>query len=278
MLTRRSRSKHRRARAAVARGDGSERVRGRSIVCWVIAAAPVRGPFGFRRRCVASCGEAVGALSGGRPRSPRGSRRRSGRGPGACEARQGVAARFAATSPSSAVGRAVRGLRQSLTIATSPGVSTTRPVSDLTGLSASTPPGRQTRRSGRTGRLARRASGARDPAGTTRRRSRGLVHNYKRMNGLSKDGASWLTIGDEAAGQRIDNFLQPRPQGRAQEPHLPDPALRGGARERRRVGPDARLALGDVVRVPPVRTAAPDAPMRLPAGRRAAGRSSRTTR
>ena len=34
-----------------------------------------------------------------------------------------------------------------------------------------------------------------------------LAHNYKRMNELSKDAVAWLTIGVEAEGQRIDNFL-----------------------------------------------------------------------
>ena len=56
-------------------------------------------------------------------------------------------------------------------------------------------------------------------------------HNYKEMNELSKESVNWLTVGDDAAGQRVDNFLTRDPQGGSEEPHLPDPAQRRGPRE-----------------------------------------------
>ena len=56
-------------------------------------------------------------------------------------------------------------------------------------------------------------------------------HNYKRMNELSKDAVSWLTVGDDAAGQRIDNFLVRAAERRAEEPRLPHPAQRRSAGE-----------------------------------------------
>ena len=83
------------------------------------------------------------------------------------------------------------------------------------------------------------------------------------MNELRKDAPSLLTVGDEAVGQRIDNFLLRTLKG-VPKSHVyrilrsGEVRLNGG-----RVGPDTRLALGDVVRVPPLRTAA--APARHPA-------------
>ena len=89
------------------------------------------------------------------------------------------------------------------------------------------------------------------------------------MNELSKDAVSWLTVGDEAAGQRIDNFLARILKG-VPKSHVYRILRSGEVRlNRGRVGPDARLAAGDVVRVPPVRTAAaapkPAAPRRFAA-------------
>ncbi len=77
------------------------------------------------------------------------------------------------------------------------------------------------------------------------------------MNELSKDAVNWLTVGDEAAGQRIDNFLARVLKG-VPKSHVYRILRSGEVRVNKgRVGPDARLAVGDVVRVPPVRTAAP---------------------
>ncbi|HEX4884482.1 MAG TPA: RluA family pseudouridine synthase [Casimicrobiaceae bacterium] len=86
------------------------------------------------------------------------------------------------------------------------------------------------------------------------------------MNGLSKEAASQLAVGDESAGQRIDNFLTRLLKG-VPKSHVYRILRSGEVRlNGRRVGPDARVAAGDTVRVPPIRTAAPErAPRRLPA-------------
>jgi 23S rRNA pseudouridine955/2504/2580 synthase len=80
------------------------------------------------------------------------------------------------------------------------------------------------------------------------------------MNELSKDAVSWLTVGEEAAGQRVDNFLSRILKG-VPKSHIYRILRSGEVRiNKGRVGPDARLVLGDVVRVPPVRTATPARP------------------
>jgi len=77
------------------------------------------------------------------------------------------------------------------------------------------------------------------------------------MNELSKDAVSWLTVGEDSVGQRVDNFLGKVLKG-VPKSHIYRILRSGEVRiNKGRVGPDARLALGDVVRVPPVRTAAP---------------------
>ena len=77
------------------------------------------------------------------------------------------------------------------------------------------------------------------------------------MNELSKDAVSWLTVGDDADGQRVDNFLTKILKG-VPKSHIYRILRSGEVRVNKgRVGPDARLAIGDVVRVPPVRTSAP---------------------
>jgi 23S rRNA pseudouridine955/2504/2580 synthase len=77
------------------------------------------------------------------------------------------------------------------------------------------------------------------------------------MNELSKDAVSWLTVGEDAAGQRVDNYLGKVLKG-VPKSHIYRILRSGEVRVNKgRVGPDVRLALGDVVRVPPVRTAAP---------------------
>ncbi|MEO8346174.1 MAG: RluA family pseudouridine synthase [Betaproteobacteria bacterium] len=77
------------------------------------------------------------------------------------------------------------------------------------------------------------------------------------MNELSKDAVSWLTVGDDAVGQRVDNYLSKILKG-VPKSHIYRILRSGEVRiNKGRAGPDARLALGDVVRIPPVRTAAP---------------------
>ena len=74
------------------------------------------------------------------------------------------------------------------------------------------------------------------------------------MNSLSKDAVSWVTVDDSAAGQRIDNFLCRVLKG-VPKSHVYRILRSGEVRVNKgRAGPDRRLEIGDVVRVPPVRT------------------------
>src|SRR6478609_6497805 len=88
------------------------------------------------------------------------------------------------------------------------------------------------------------------------------------MNELSKDAVSWLTVGDDAEGQRIDNFLVRTLKG-VPKSHVYRVLRSGEVRVNSgRVGPDYRLRIGDRVRVPPVRvstnTKAPPKPAEFP--------------
>jgi 23S rRNA pseudouridine955/2504/2580 synthase len=77
------------------------------------------------------------------------------------------------------------------------------------------------------------------------------------MNGLSKEAVARLQVDERSAGQRIDNFLTRLMKG-VPKSHVYRILRSGEVRlNGKRVGPDARLAVGDIVRVPPVRTAAP---------------------
>ena len=73
------------------------------------------------------------------------------------------------------------------------------------------------------------------------------------MNELSKDAASQVTVGEESAGQRIDNFLLRILKG-VPKSHVYRILRSGEVRlNKGRVGPDARVAAGDVLRIPPIR-------------------------
>jgi len=77
------------------------------------------------------------------------------------------------------------------------------------------------------------------------------------MKDLSKDAVNWLVVGDDAEGQRVDNFLLKTLKG-VPKSHVYRIVRSGEVRlNRRRVGPDTRLAAGDRLRVPPIRAAAP---------------------
>ncbi len=77
------------------------------------------------------------------------------------------------------------------------------------------------------------------------------------MNELSKDAVSWLTVGEDASGQRIDNFLARLLKG-VPKSHVYRILRSGEVRlNKARAAPDTRLTAGDVVRVPPVRAADP---------------------
>jgi 23S rRNA pseudouridine955/2504/2580 synthase len=87
------------------------------------------------------------------------------------------------------------------------------------------------------------------------------------MNELSKDAASRVTVDEAGAGQRIDNFLLRMLKG-VPKSHVYRILRSGEVRVNRgRVGPEARLAVGDVVRIPPIRTATPAPPSRTLAAR-----------
>jgi 23S rRNA pseudouridine955/2504/2580 synthase len=89
-------------------------------------------------------------------------------------------------------------------------------------------------------------------------------HNYKEMNDLSKDAASHYAVDEAGAGQRVDNFLLRILKG-VPKSHIYRILRSGEVRvNRKRVQPDARLAIGDDLRIPPVRTAS-SGPPRLPA-------------
>jgi 23S rRNA pseudouridine955/2504/2580 synthase len=80
------------------------------------------------------------------------------------------------------------------------------------------------------------------------------------MNGLRKDAVSWVKVGEEAAGQRIDNFLLRILKG-VPKSHVYRILRSGEVRVNSgRVGPEVRLAADDVVRIPPVRTGERPAP------------------
>lgn len=85
------------------------------------------------------------------------------------------------------------------------------------------------------------------------------------MNGLSKDAVSWVTVDEASAGQRIDNFLTRILKG-VPKSHVYRILRSGEVRVNKgRAGPDRRLAVGDVIRLPPVRTAPPASVRTAPA-------------
>jgi 23S rRNA pseudouridine955/2504/2580 synthase len=91
--------------------------------------------------------------------------------------------------------------------------------------------------------------------------------NINKMKALSKDAVNWLVVGEEAEGQRIDNYLVKILKG-VPKSHIYRILRSGEVRVNRgRVGPDARLASGDRLRVPPIRAATPARhPVRVPSG------------
>ena len=75
------------------------------------------------------------------------------------------------------------------------------------------------------------------------------------MKDLSKDSVTWLEVGEESVGQRIDNFLLKRAKG-VPKSHVYRILRSGEVRVNKgRVAADYRLQEGDLVRVPPIRVA-----------------------
>ena len=78
------------------------------------------------------------------------------------------------------------------------------------------------------------------------------------MKELSKESVTFLEVGEDGAGQRIDNFLMKRLKG-VPKSHVYRILRSGEVRVNKgRASADRRLALGDQVRVPPVRVAQKD--------------------
>jgi 23S rRNA pseudouridine955/2504/2580 synthase len=79
------------------------------------------------------------------------------------------------------------------------------------------------------------------------------------MKDLSKDSVNRVAVGEEGAGQRVDNYLVKILKG-VPKSHIYRILRSGEVRvNRSRVGPDTRLAEGDELRIPPIRSAAPAA-------------------
>jgi 23S rRNA pseudouridine955/2504/2580 synthase len=77
------------------------------------------------------------------------------------------------------------------------------------------------------------------------------------MNDLSKESRNRLAVGEDGDGQRVDNFLRKVLKG-VPKSHIYRIVRSGEVRVNgRRVQPDTRLAANDVLRLPPIRTAAP---------------------
>ena len=75
------------------------------------------------------------------------------------------------------------------------------------------------------------------------------------MSSLGKDAVTWLEVGDDSAGQRIDNYLLKMCKG-VPHSHIYRILRSGEVRVNKgRIKADYRLQLGDQVRVPPVRVA-----------------------
>jgi len=76
------------------------------------------------------------------------------------------------------------------------------------------------------------------------------------MKELSKATAIWLQVEPDSAGQRVDNYLTKRLKG-VPKSHIYRILRSGEVRlNSRRVSPDHRLAAGDRLRLPPIRTSA----------------------
>jgi 23S rRNA pseudouridine955/2504/2580 synthase len=85
------------------------------------------------------------------------------------------------------------------------------------------------------------------------------------MKGLSKNSVTWHEVGEEAVGQRIDNFLLRIAKG-VPKSHVYRILRSGEVRVNKgRVGAEYRLEAGDLIRLPPIRVAAPEAKAAAPA-------------
>lgn len=85
------------------------------------------------------------------------------------------------------------------------------------------------------------------------------------MKDLSKDSVTWLEVGEESEGQRLDNFLLRIAKG-VPKSHIYRIVRSGEVRVNKgRVSAEYRLQVGDRVRVPPMRTAEKTSQAAVPA-------------
>ena len=85
------------------------------------------------------------------------------------------------------------------------------------------------------------------------------------MKDLSKDSVTWLEVGEEAEGQRLDNFLLRIAKG-VPKSHIYRIVRSGEVRVNKgRVQAEYRLKVGDRLRVPPMRTADRPSQVAVPA-------------
>jgi 23S rRNA pseudouridine955/2504/2580 synthase len=74
------------------------------------------------------------------------------------------------------------------------------------------------------------------------------------MKDLSKDAVNWLAVGEDGQGQRVDNYLVKILKG-VPKSHVYRILRSGEVRvNKRKVGPDMRLNVGDQLRIPPIRS------------------------
>ena len=107
----------------------------------------------------------------------------------------------------------------------------------------------------------RRPGGQPDPA-------RSNTRSRTADSAVAPDQVSYVTVGDDGVGQRLDNFLLKLARG-VPKSHIYRIVRSGEVRiNRARAGADQRLALGDQVRIPPLRLASrvarPPAPAAMP--------------
>ena len=76
-----------------------------------------------------------------------------------------------------------------------------------------------------------------------------------KTHAISKDSVSLITVAEHEAGQRLDNYLIKILKGVPQKPYPPHYPRRRSAPEQKTLQPDSRIQTGDLLRIPPVRTA-----------------------
>lgn len=81
--------------------------------------------------------------------------------------------------------------------------------------------------------------------------------SISKMNDLSKESVTWLTVGESGDNQRVDNFLAKHLKG-VPKSHIYRILRSGEVRvNSRRIDASYKLQLGDQMRIPPVRVARP---------------------